>query len=490
MLSFAFRRLVSPSVCRNLPSSISSSPRSEVIDAQRCRYIYSPGELRRLRTKCKRRPIDQTAFNLLRDYGMLRPFRGCRAGKALKFRNHVGSLNIQPVHQSRRIYISNPSRPPRLSCHAIPIHHAPVPERRNSREFGPSIALANMMSLGPKIDELRCFANVNKPDLISLTETWIYDDTAAEHHLHLPGYNLCLKNRQSGVHGGVGLYINNTIKYKPLTDLYHSELEVLWAHLRPVRLPRGFPCIVSGTVYHTLYPDGASDAAMIEYLISSLTTIEGRYPGCGILLSGDFNRLNISRLQNQFKLKQLVCVPTRGDQTLDLILTNMPHVYNKDLVQTLPPFGLSDHLVVLLEPMPRIKRNTSSRRSFTRRDTRASRKCELGRYLGSIDWSILDCFPDCESKLHFFQDLVKIGLDTIMPFKTIKLHVNDPPWVTAEFKSLIKARQKAFAQGDIEGYRHLRNVTNRERKLCRGKFYASKVANLKTTKPSQLVERG
>ena len=89
---------------------------------------------------------------------------------------------------------------------------------------------------------------------------------------------------------------------------------------------------------------------LIDNLISSLTTIEGRYPSCGILLSGDFNRLNISRLQTQFKLKQLVRVPTRGNQTLDLILTNMPHVCNKDLVQTFPPLGLSDHLVGSLEP--------------------------------------------------------------------------------------------------------------------------------------------
>ena len=219
----------------------------------------------------------------------------------------------------------------------------------------------------------------------------------------------------------MGLYINNTIKYKALTDLYHPELEVLWAHLRPVRLPRGFPCVVSGTVYHTLYPDGASDAAMIDYLITSLTTIEGRFPGCGIILSGDFNRLNINRLLTQFKLKQLVRVPTRGDQTLDLILTNMPQVYNEDLVQTFPPFGLSDHVVVLLEPKPRCMRNTSSRRCITRRDTRERRKCELGRYFGSIDWSILKSLPDCESKLRLFHDLVKSGLDTIMPLKTIKL---------------------------------------------------------------------
>ena len=156
----------------------------------------------------------------------------------------------------------------------------------------------------------------------------------------------------------------------------------------------------------------------------------------------------------------------------------MPHVYNKDLAQTFPPFGLSDHLVVLLEPKPRSRHNTSSRRSFTRRDTRASPKHGLGRYFGSIDWSILDSVQDCEWKLQLFHDLVKIGLDTIMPLETFKLHVNDPPWVTAEFKALIKARQKAFAQGNIEGYRHLQNITNRERKVCRGKFYASKVAKI------------
>ena len=72
-----------------------------------------------------------------------------------------------------------------------------------------------------------------------------------------------------------------------------------------------------------------------------------------------------------------------------------------------------------------------------------------------------------------------------MPLKTFKLHVNDPPRVTAEFNSLIKAHQKAFAQGDTEGYRHLRNITNREGKVCHRKFCTSKVANLKTTKLSQ-----
>ena len=87
-----------------------------------------------------------------------------------------------------------------------------------------------------------------------------------------------LKESQVRRPWGVGLYINNTTKFKALTDLYQPELDVQWVYLRPTRLPRGFPA-------------GASDAAMVDYLFSSLTIIVGGYPGCGILLTGDFNRL-------------------------------------------------------------------------------------------------------------------------------------------------------------------------------------------------------
>ena len=201
-------------------------------------------------------------------------------------------------------------------------------------------------------------------------------------------------------------------------------------------------CIVFGTVYHTRYPVGASDNAMLDYLASSLITIEGRYPGCGILLTGDFNRLNLSRLLKQFKLKQLVHGPTRGERTLDLIITNMPQQYEKNSVQSFPSFGLSDHSVLLLQPKSRTAWSCS-RRFVTWRDTRLSRRLELGRYLSSIDWSVVDSITGCENKLLLFEDLVKNGVDILMPLKSGKLYVNDAPWVTPEFKSLIKQHQKA-----------------------------------------------
>ena len=48
-------------------------------------------------------------------------------------------------------------------------------------------------------------------------------------------------------------------------------------------------------------------------------------------------------------------------------------------VQSFPPFGLSDHLVLLLQPKLRTVR-TTIRRLVTRTETRSSRKQEFGRY--------------------------------------------------------------------------------------------------------------
>lgn len=183
-------------------------------------------------------------------------------------------------------------------------------------------------------------------------------------------------------------------------------------------------------------------------------------------------------------MKQLVRTPTRGDHILDLIITNMPQLYNKDSVERYPPFGLSDHNVIMLHPRKRPSQ-AISRRTVRKRDTRRSKTYELCRYLSSCDWSFLDSPMNCENQVQLFVELVRIGLDNIMPLKTTKLHVNDPPWFTPELKKLIKLRQRAFQTDDKELFRLYRNRVNRERKTCRANFFSSKVQHLKETKPSQ-----
>ena len=118
----------------------------------------------------------------------------------------------------------------------------------------------------------------------------------------------------------VSTYINESIQFSLMDDLVDPAFEVLWIKIRPARLPRGFNCIIVGTVYH---PPSASDSEMLNYLINCLSSIEAQSPNSGILLLGDFNKLKVTKLKSSFKLKQIITFPTRGSNTLDPILTNI-----------------------------------------------------------------------------------------------------------------------------------------------------------------------
>ena len=251
--------------------------------------------------------------------------------------------------------------------------------------------------------------------------------------------------------------------------------------LRPARLPRGIPCVVAATVYH---PPCANDNEMLEYLSKSLTDIEGLFPGCGIIIAGDFNHLNIKNLARQFQLKQLVHLPTRGMNTLDLVLTNLHPFYESNSATSHPPFGLSDHCVITLYPKQR-ESNPTTKKVIYKRDTRPSRKQMLGNYLNRIDWHLLDQLTSCSEKNDLFTGIITTGLNYIMPEKAVTFHRNDPPWITEDFKRLIKQRQRAFSTGNSAAFKFYRNKVNKMRKACRAKFYTSKVEHLKQLKPKE-----
>ena len=119
-----------------------------------------------------------------------------------------------------------------------------------------------------------------------------------------------------------------------------------------------------------------------------------------------------------------------------------------------------------------------------KRNVSVARKNEHGRYLSSINWDIVDSGKTCEEKLSLLEDLIKIGLDFIMPFEKVKSHPKNAPWVTPNFVYLIKCRQKAFKNRESASFRQYRNLVNQERKELRSNYYSTKVKNLKNAKPS------
>ena len=70
----------------------------------------------------------------------------------------------------------------------------------------------------------------------------------------------------------------------------------------------------------------------------------------------------------------------------------------------LSPFGLSDHFTMSL--FPKVRNIIKNRPKVVKsRDTRQSKKKELGRVISTIDWSYLDLINSCEEKVTFLIQL-------------------------------------------------------------------------------------
>ena len=83
------------------------------------------------------------------------------------------------------------------------------------------------------------------------------------------------------------------------------------------------------------------------------------------------------------------------------------------------------------------------------------------------------------------ETIINIGLDFILPLRKITVLSNEPPWVTSSLKDKIKRRQMALNQGDTQQFKYLRNQVNRDRKVCRAKYYEAKVKHLKECQASE-----
>ena len=247
------------------------------------------------------------------------------------------------------------------NCNNLIIIQTQTPqENRNEagtteKYFVPSVLLSNTMSLTPKIDEVAFAIKQNQCDIAAITETWL-KESIPDVSVNIEGYQLFRKDRKNKEHGGVCLYVINHIQCKILAYPYNGDYEVLWALLRPKRLPRGYSSIIVGVLYH---PPNADNNEMLHYLRTSMEYFEANYTNCGIILLGDFNKLDFKFVAKCFQLKPIINFPTRGLNILDQVFTNLKEYYNSPVAG--PPFGLSDHITVTIFPAIRKTRQTQKK---------------------------------------------------------------------------------------------------------------------------------
>ena len=189
----------------------------------------------------------------------------------------------------------------------------------------------NARSLVKKSNELQTLAI--DIDLLTITETWLKSENLDSEIL--PGYdfNFHRRDRTDRNGGGVLLAVRKNILSMRREDL-ESSAEMLVCELRPESKKK-----IAVIVFYRP-PD--SDLKYIKEFKKSLQLIQRRSKFDQIIVFGDFNLPNIdwttgvatnnntiyqhfTKTVKDHYLWQLVDFPTRGENTLDLILTNIPN---------------------------------------------------------------------------------------------------------------------------------------------------------------------
>ena len=72
-------------------------------------------------------------------------------------------------------------------------------------------------------DEFQLMLYQHPFDIITLSETWLRNDSNLLQYVQIPGYSLCYKNREERRGDSVGMSIKDTIKYKEQQDLSKED---------------------------------------------------------------------------------------------------------------------------------------------------------------------------------------------------------------------------------------------------------------------------
>ena len=226
----------------------------------------------------------------------------------------------------------------------------------------------NCQSLINKKEEFDALLDSTHCDIIFGTESWLHNDIR-DNEVFPPGYVFYRKDRNQGRGGGVFIGISDNIISSRVQD-FETNCEILWVKIDTA---------TSKSLYvAAYYKPSASDLPSLE---DNLAESLARLPqGNDIWFAGDMNlpgidwkTLNIKPScptpgqHNQFidiladnGLTQIVEIPTRCDNVLDLIAVNNPTLVSR--IEVLP--GIADHDAVFAEIDINPKRYNQKRRKI------------------------------------------------------------------------------------------------------------------------------
>ena len=383
-----------------------------------------------------------------------------------------------------------------LLCISADIHPNPGP--LYTKSIG--ICHANVRSLKSqsKLDELKIMADSANIDIITLSETWL-NMNDNDLSFNIPGFQKMIRSDRNAQHGGgVAVYCKDNINCITCPDLNShilpADSSCLW-----IEIILNSKRLVIGTYYRPPGQNAATRNSFLESLSVSITSAL-ELNASAVIVMGDFNDrcqtwhsdhfdsdlgLQLYNLIEGFGLSQIIESPTRiTDNTkslLDLVIVDSLTVISDSGI--LPPIGTSDHSVVFCRVrIPSLKQKTHKRTIWD------FKRCDFASLNESLRMAPFDIgyaiFSEPEDVVHYWLELYKSTLKEFIPNKTVSIKSRDKPWITGEFKKLIRKRDRLWKRykrtGNPAHYQIYKTVRNSAVALNRSniKQYHDKLNNV------------
>ena len=301
----------------------------------------------------------------------------------------------------------------------------------------------NIQSIKNKVDllsiELRAF------DIISLTETWLNDESEVPETLFENFKHPYTYIRTNQVGGGISVYVKNSIFSTRRPDLeVRGPHESVWIELKIKN-----KTILFGTFYRP--PNCSIDSwDFIEHSID----LAHNTGIADILITGDLNEnqliANNNRVKNinlKYSFTQLINEPTHYTESssslLDVIITSDSDIIHKAYVsEHFLPADIRYHCpIVGILNIEKVKAKSFKRLIWLYDDGDYDRFREM---LNSQDWdTIIQSNHSINDLAQEFTKILSESAKQTIPNKNVTIRKNDPPWMRNNVRKLIRKRKRA-----------------------------------------------
>ena len=316
----------------------------------------------------------------------------------------------------------------------------------------------NIQSLPSKFVELKILLHTLETKCIHihfilLSETWLTDNNSCL--FNIPGYTFVHRSRTIRKHGGVAMYISNSISFNERPDLeefIEGEFESIFIEVKAIGLSKK---LIVGEIYRPPNTNERQSIANYERVLTKICN-----SNCDVLIGTDQNfnfmyinnNKNVSDLFDVFYTLGLVPTITRPTRVTHTTATLIDNIYIRannmeEIVSKIMVTPMSDHYPQFIS----IGKNSETKKKeplvFYHRHVNENSTLGMLADLKSTSWINLATSDSINDAYASFMDTLTKILDKHAPLKKVTISPRSiirEPWMNASLLSNCRTRDRLY----------------------------------------------